>query len=715
MTVQRNDRAIILDSQESDYGFLTVECVITKTGVMSYLDSDGNLQKEAKLPEDIFAEDTIESAKGVPASKEHPNEFPIDTSNYTEHMKGMTHTNVVKEDDTYLVVSVTVFDEQLIEEIKTGIREEVSIGLECTLVEESGTYNGEDYDYKQTNIKINHIAFTKKGRAGSDVKARLDSAPDLSIMQPTSTQPVMDYSDYKQSDDDERTLNEKKFWEVRKDADKNIGELRIYGQIVNLRLWEEEVSVKSFTEEMEELGDVDEINLYINSPGGSVFAGNTINTILKRHDATINVFIDAMAASIASVIAMAGDNVYMPKHAMMMIHQPMAGIWGDAEEMRDKADFLDKITEASIATYQEKSDLSREKLIEMMDEETWLLGSEAYELGFIDAIETFDSLKTSQKMDSVIPKSLLDTPRSLNYEGTETTDWGDVDKTFDACREGYYAQNADAEPDSEEDKPESVEDAPAPMKEWIAQLGFLGETDAETFDDLLVLPAVNPTTFQLNSDGLDAVKQFAPQVDGISDDTVEQVPNRVDTLLEEEFGGENHKNKEDEFMTIKLDGEELNEEKAQEKLDSLVKKVDSLEKEKNTLDADLTAKKKELEKVEENVDELEKEIEEQPDLDERMDEKLELFAEASKYVPEGTLDPKDSMEDMKLAVISEFDEDINLEEKGEGFVDAYFESSKKALEKMESGSFVLDQSNRKKNKDSNDSGNKPTQSRLKNN
>jgi len=168
-------------------------------------------------------------------------------------------------------------------------------------------------------------------------------------------------------------------------------------------------------------------------------------------------------------------------------------------------------------------------------------------------------------------------------------------------------------------------------------------------------------------------------------------------------------------MTIKLDGEELNEEKAQEKLDSLVKKVDTLEKEKNTLDADLTAKKKELEKVEENMVELEKEIDEQPDLDERMDKKLELFAEASKYVPEGTLDPKDSMEDMKLAVISEFDEDINLEEKGEGFVDAYFESSKKALEKMESGSFVLDQSNRKKNKDSNDSGNKPTQSRLKNN
>ena len=579
MRVSRFDKATILDSQESDYGFLTIECVITKTGVMDYLNSDGELVKEAKLPEHVFDEDTIESAKGVPATKEHPTEFPVDTSNYKEHMKGMTHTNVVKENDEFLVVSTTVFDETLIEEIKSGERQEISIGFECDIEEEEGTFNGTEYDAIQKNIKINHIAFTKEGRAGSEVKARLDSNPNLSVMQPNSTQPVMNISGYKNQES--KNLDEKKFWEIRKDSEDNVGELRIYGQIVNLKLWEEEVSATSFRKEMEALEDVNEINLYINSPGGSVFSGQAINTLLKRHDAIVNVYIDGLAASIASVIAMAGDNVYMPKNAMLMIHQPMSGVWGNAEEMRQEAELLDKITKTAIATYQEKTNLEEDELVDMMDNETWLTGEEALDLGFIDKVETFNNLKTAE-LDS---------------------------------------------------KP---------------------VTEKET-------------------------------------------------------------NKEDSIMTIKFDGKELNEEEAQEKLDSLQSQVEDLQKEKNTLDADLTAKKKELENAEGTIQELKKDLEEQPDADELMEEKLELYAEVIDYVPQDVIEPTDTKEDMKLAVIAQFDEDFDGEDKNQDWIDAYFESAKKALDKTQTSSFVIDQSGDKDSKSKKNSFEDAKKERLKNN
>lgn len=129
------------------------------------------------------------------------------------------------------------------------------------------------------------------------------------------------------------------------------------------------------------------INLHINSPGGNVFDGVTIYNALRDHKAAVNVKIDGLAASIASVIAMAGDTVDIAKNAMMMIHRAWTIAAGNANEMRKTAEVLDKIdTGTIIGAYAEKTGLDEKKLIELVDAETWLTAEEAKQLGFVDSI-----------------------------------------------------------------------------------------------------------------------------------------------------------------------------------------------------------------------------------------------------------------------------------------------------------------------------------------
>jgi len=129
------------------------------------------------------------------------------------------------------------------------------------------------------------------------------------------------------------------------------------------------------------------INLHINSPGGNVFDGVTIYNALRDHKATVKVKIDGLAASIASVIAMAGDTVDIAKNAMMMIHRAWTIAAGNANEMRKTADVLEKIDKGTvIGTYAEKTGLAESELIDLVDAETWLTADEAKQLGFVDSI-----------------------------------------------------------------------------------------------------------------------------------------------------------------------------------------------------------------------------------------------------------------------------------------------------------------------------------------
>lgn len=185
-----------------------------------------------------------------------------------------------------------------------------------------------------------------------------------------------------------KMTTDKPYWQFKAAATEGVGELYIYGDIVRYRWDDNDTSAQSFKKDLDALGDIHTLNLYINSPGGSVFEGVAIHNILKRHKAKINVYVDALAASIASVIAMAGDTITMPSNAMMMIHNPWTITWGNAAELRKTADDLDRIGLSMRQTYLDRAGnkLTEDKLIEMLDAETWLSAEECQELGFCDVV-----------------------------------------------------------------------------------------------------------------------------------------------------------------------------------------------------------------------------------------------------------------------------------------------------------------------------------------
>lgn len=202
----------------------------------------------------------------------------------------------------------------------------------------------------------------------------------------------------------------KKFWDF-KALDEKTGELTLYGEISDISWWGDEITPKQFKEDLDALGDIDVLNVYINSPGGNVFAGQTIHSMLKRHKATINVYVDGLAASIASVIAMAGDRVIMPRNAMMMIHNPWTIAMGNAQELRKTADDLDKAGQSMIEAYLSKASIERDKIAELMEAETWLSAEECLEYGFADEIE--DSKQVAACLDVEILGRYKNTPKDL--------------------------------------------------------------------------------------------------------------------------------------------------------------------------------------------------------------------------------------------------------------------------------------------------------------
>jgi ATP-dependent Clp protease protease subunit len=150
--------------------------------------------------------------------------------------------------------------------------------------------------------------------------------------------------------------------------------------------WGDGITAKQFVDELKAAGDVDEILVHMNSAGGLVFDGVAIYSNLKKHPAAVTVEIDGLAASIASLIAMAGNTVTMAENAMMMIHQGMGLAIGTADDMRDYAAKLDKIDDMLVRTYVDNSDRTDEQIREMLAAETWMSAQEALEYGFIDAI-----------------------------------------------------------------------------------------------------------------------------------------------------------------------------------------------------------------------------------------------------------------------------------------------------------------------------------------
>lgn len=191
----------------------------------------------------------------------------------------------------------------------------------------------------------------------------------------------------------------RKFWNFRAAADSpQIGELMLYGLIGpddGMGWLFDEMSPKQFKADLDALGNISELRVFINSEGGDVFAGQAIHSILKRHKAKIIVHIDGLAASIASVVAMAGDVVIMPRNAMMMIHNPFAATIGDADRHRKQAETLDQVRESIVAAYQDKTGMDRQKLIDLLDAETWMTATEAVGMGFADEVAEAEQIAAS--------------------------------------------------------------------------------------------------------------------------------------------------------------------------------------------------------------------------------------------------------------------------------------------------------------------------------
>jgi len=141
------------------------------------------------------------------------------------------------------------------------------------------------------------------------------------------------------------------------------------------------ITADSFIREIKSLGDVSTINLRINSNGGNVFDGLAIYNYLKGHKARIEVDIDGIAASIASIIAMSGDEIRIADNAWMMIHDPWIVVGGTASELRSTADTMDGIRESLLETYMVRASADKQVLSDMMSAETWLNATDAVKFG----------------------------------------------------------------------------------------------------------------------------------------------------------------------------------------------------------------------------------------------------------------------------------------------------------------------------------------------
>ncbi|MBP5411109.1 MAG: Clp protease ClpP [Lachnospiraceae bacterium] len=178
-------------------------------------------------------------------------------------------------------------------------------------------------------------------------------------------------------------------WEFRQSAEKSDNlELYIYSTVESDGFWwNSETSARHFKDELAKHPNAKEITVYINSLGGSVMEGIAIYNQLKRHPAHVTVQIDGFACSIASVIAMAGDKVIMPKNTVMMIHNAWTIAVGNSRELHKAADDLEVINQASRQAYLDKAGdkLSEEKLTELLDGETYLTAEQCMEYGLIDS------------------------------------------------------------------------------------------------------------------------------------------------------------------------------------------------------------------------------------------------------------------------------------------------------------------------------------------
>ena len=182
--------------------------------------------------------------------------------------------------------------------------------------------------------------------------------------------------------------NSRKFWnwlDVKDEADAPEERvLEINGEIASESWFDDDVTPKLFKDEL--ISGSGPITIWLNSPGGDCIAASQIYSMLMDYPGEVTVKIDGIAASAASVVAMAGTKVLMAPTALMMVHNPMTMAWGDRSEMTKAIEMLDEVKESIVNAYEIKTGLSRARISHLMDAETWMNAKKAIELGFADDI-----------------------------------------------------------------------------------------------------------------------------------------------------------------------------------------------------------------------------------------------------------------------------------------------------------------------------------------
>lgn len=183
------------------------------------------------------------------------------------------------------------------------------------------------------------------------------------------------------------------------------GELYLYGAIVNEK-WDPEdadVTPVEFRDELKKLDGVTDIDMYINSPGGNVFAGLAIYQMLKRHPANITAHVDGIAASISFVIAMAADRILMPKTSMVLAHKALiAGIVvGNADDFVRMAEQLEAVDSVIVEAFKAKTGMTDKAIMDVMRKDAYMKAEDAIKLGFVDGYDDGATDRTVKNLDGI--------------------------------------------------------------------------------------------------------------------------------------------------------------------------------------------------------------------------------------------------------------------------------------------------------------------------
>lgn len=279
----------------------------------------------------------------------------------------------------------------------------------------------------------------------------------------------------------------KKYFQLTTSEDGTTADLDIYGDISSCWWDDDAMSAPKLSKQLDELGDVSQINVHINSYGGEVAEGLAIYSALRRHKARVRTTCDGFACSIASVIFMAGDERLMSDVSLLMIHNAWTSARGvNAADLRKLADDMDTITSASKSAYMARVSITEDELTELMDAETWISPADAVDMGFATAIETFDSGdKASQGARDALMALVM---ASVEHRAAAKDDDDDPDDTDDDSGDDSGADDGnsdsdddegdgdggdDAEPDDEHEDPEKDPDKKQAFADGIAAFANL--------------------------------------------------------------------------------------------------------------------------------------------------------------------------------------------------------------------------------------------------